>query len=279
MADIIGTIQWHWHCFSSVMELHYAVDRILSDGDQTKVYLCRSIETQEPIVVKTATGPNNQVANEANVLGDLIIPGVLPLTQYLQDGNLCTLVMPYAPGGDLFHFIAYYQTIPEPLVKRTMFTLLNALHSLHANGIVHRDIKPENILILDEKYDGYNVCLSDFGLAKKIVHGELINQACGTLDYAAPEIVTSTPYNEKVDIWSLGVVAFVMLTGSHPCCSSDPAEIVADIVAGFPDIGDIDLTVFSANALDLLCNMLQVNPINRCSTEQALQHPWFQDIE
>ena len=134
-------------------------------------------------------------------------------------------------------------------------------------------------MILDDKYDGYNICLSDFGLAKRMIHGELINESCGTLDYAAPEIVTGTPYSEKVDIWSLAVVGFVMLTGSLPFISSEPTEVVEEIVAGFPNIGMVDLTKISENARNLLGDMFQVNPENRCSAAEALQHPWFQDME
>ena len=187
--------------------------------------------------------------------------------------ELCT-------GGELFdRIVAAYETeggsFSEAQAAAVVKQVASGLKYLHTQGIVHRDLKPENLLF-QNKDEFSEIKITDFGLAKYTSgpQAEAMTTACGTPGYVAPEVISGTEYDSKVDMWSLGVIAYVILCGFPPFYHENHAELFRRIkscnyefVAPFWD-------GVSEGAKDLITKLLVVDPEQRWSAEQVLEHPW-----
>lgn len=143
-------------------------------------------------------------------------PNIIKLLDTFENQDYIYIVMEWLKGGDLFTYLEKRSfKISEDRARSIIHSLAVALYYLHSYGIVHRDIKLDNILMTDES-ENSDVKIVDFGLSKMIGPNELCNEPFGTFGYVAPEVLTKTPYDKKVDIWSLGVVAYILLTGRSP---------------------------------------------------------------
>jgi calcium-dependent protein kinase len=135
------------------------------------------------------------------------------------------IVMEYLRGGDLFSFLEKRKfRVREEIAKHIAHQVATALYYLHSFGIVHRDMKPENILMVTTD-EMSSVKIVDFGLSKTFGPGENCKEPFGTLCYVAPEILLQKPYDKSVDLWSLGVIIHLMLSGTLPFDSDDDREI------------------------------------------------------
>ena len=231
-------------------------------------------ESGTKVVIKQTTQAGIQVSREISMLEKLQCPGIIRAFSLNNDRGI--VVLEYAEGGDLLTRLMNGR-ISEDLMKKTVYQLLNALVYLHGMGIIHNDIKPDNILISDAEYRGDNVILSDFGLACDVDEYGLAREYRGTFEYAPPEKLCGIPYGPSADIWSLGVTMFACLLQQMPY--SDQNRAVRDIVAGLPLLQSDIMDSLSEDAQDLLRRMLQKDPQARISAADALNHPWFSDIE
>jgi hypothetical protein len=177
--------------------------------------------------------------------------------------------MEYAEN-DLFSYIVQKNYLNENLAKNFYLQIILSIEYIHKKKISHRDIKPENIL-LDKDY---NVKLCDYGWASYLTKGQFCNVFCGTPEYVSPEIVKKKPYNEKVDIWGIGVLIFELVFGYPPFSSNFNEERFNNIKErkiNWPkDINDKDVK-------DLIENILKINPNERMSLDKIESHPWLYD--
>lgn len=141
-------------------------------------------------------------------------------------------------------------------------------------GIVHRDLKPENLLYSTTDPDS-PIKITDFGLAKKREKNQLLHTACGTPAYVAPEVLRKENYGKEVDLWSLGVVLYIILCGFPPFFSDNSAELFEIIKSGKFTFLDPYWTDISSEAKDLVRGLLTVDPKKRYTCEQVLSHPWI----
>lgn len=197
---------------------HYAITRHLGEGSYSTVkqvthrkkgglFACK-------IVDKLSLSPVDRVAldHEIRVLSSVAHENVMRLHEVIEDDVKCYLVMELAENGDLFDRIVKQGKFQERDAQRVLGGLVEALHYCHSKAIIHRDIKPENVLL-----SGDNVKLCDFGFAKQLGSvDEQSTDSCGTPGYAAPEILDGKPYGIEVDVFSLGVVTYIMLCGYPP---------------------------------------------------------------
>lgn len=197
---------------------HYAITRHLGEGSYSTVkqvthrkkgglFACK-------IVDKLSLSPVDRVAldHEIRVLSSVAHENVMRLHEVIEDDVKCYLVMELAENGDLFDRIVKQGKFQERDAQRVLGGLVEALYYCHSKAIIHRDIKPENVLL-----SGDNVKLCDFGFAKQLGSvQEQSTDSCGTPGYAAPEILDGKPYGIEVDVFSLGVVTYIMLCGYPP---------------------------------------------------------------
>lgn len=177
------------------------------------------------------------------------------------------MVLEYA-GGELFDYIVKKGRMSEPEARRFFQQMLCAVEYCHRYRVVHRDLKPENLL-LDDKL---NVKIADFGLSNIMTDGNFLKTSCGSPNYAAPEVINGKLYaGPEVDVWSCGVILYVLLVGRLPFDDDHIPSLFAKIAKG----AYILPSWMSAGAAGLIKKMLIVNPVQRATIEEIRQDPWF----
>lgn len=218
--------------------------------------------------------------NEAKLMKSLEHPNIVKFYDFFKTPDQLALVMEYIPGGGIFDLLAKKETFCEAEVVTILRQVLSALEYMHSKGVAHRDIKPENLLWSGSE-DAPTVKIADFGLSKNISYGDQLQTLVGTPDYVAPEIINeeNETYTMAVDMWSIGVVTYVLLTGFSPFSRADDGD---DITPMFKRICTADYffpeEVFkdiSEDAVDFIKKCLELDPAARMTAEQALHHQWI----
>ncbi|GET01953.1 aurora kinase A [Rhizophagus clarus] len=214
-----------------------------------------------------------QLEREVEIQGNLNHPNILKLYGYFQDEKRVVMILEWAPLGTLYAQLKRQMRFVEKQASRYIAQIAKSLKYVHEHHIVHRDLKPENLLI-----DKQGILkLADFGWATYVQDftNSSLKTICGTLDYLAPEMVKRQPYNEKVDVWALGIICYELLVGTPPFESIGFHPTIQRIVLDEVTIPDY----VSREARDIIIMLLQKNPINRPSMEQVLNHPWILIVE
>lgn len=187
----------------------------------------------------------------------------------LPESGQCVVLMEMVNGTQLFDYIVEKEQLSETEARRIFQQLIAALSYCHDQGIAHRDVKLENILIDQD----LNVKVTDFGFSEKIFQGRQFTRPCGSPNYAAPELLSSkVEYRgEPVDVWAAGICLYAMLAGELPFDADDVASLFQAIKAGSYQ----SLDFISADAADLMKKMLSMNPTERITLQDIVQHAWF----
>ena len=206
-------------------------------------------------------------------------PNIVKLLDIFENQDYIYIVMEKLEGGDLFEYLEKRKfDVTEKRTKEICHQLAAALYYLHKFGVAHRDLKPENILMAldDNKSD----CLiADFGLSRVIGPNESSLEAFGTLSYVAPEVLEAKPYGKEVDIWSLGVITYLLLSGCLPFDDEEDKEVARQTMYCDPDFSFEPWDKRSPEAIDLVKKMLSKNRKKRPSLEEILKHPWFNNFD
>lgn len=223
-----------------------------------------------------AQSQRDPVRDEAGILLRVRHPHIIAIKEIFETPKHFYMVLELVAGGDLRERLCATGRLPEPTARDVARQLLGAVAYLHAHGIAHRDIKPENVLLADPA--SFVAKLTDFGLSRFVGESRFMHTMCGTPLYVAPEVLHSLGaggYTNAVDIWSLGVILYLMLSGSIPFpCSTDTA-LFAAIKAGAYAFPSPQWDGVSAPAIDLVRRMMTVDPALRITAADALQHKWF----
>jgi serine/threonine protein kinase len=210
-------------------------------------------------------------------------PNIVQYFDYYENYDYIFLVMEYLKCGTLEEYLkSNKKNMSEETVSRIVFQIANGLFYLKQYGIIHRDIKPSNIMIVkDDKSqikDNISIKLMDFGLSKIIGPKEKSNEICGTISYIAPEVLKKEPYNYKVDIWSLGIITYYLLSRILPFDSNrnDITNIAAQIINKKVEYPERIWKEFSKEVLDFLGRCLDKNYETRINIDEILNHPWLQ---
>eukprot|EP00347_Sterkiella_histriomuscorum_P008716 403344026 len=256
---------------------------VLGVGQYGKVFLAQNKnDPSQKVAVKVLSKKKlgkliEKLKQEVIYLKKLDSPNIVKYYETYEDDNYVYLVMEYCPGGELFDLISQKleksKKFKEKEAAEIMQKLFKAIAHVHSQGIAHRDIKPENIMIGKEG----EMKLIDFGLAQKFVKNNRLDtgKMIGTPQYLAPEAFEGISSME-VDLWSLGVLMCVLLSGSYPYAGASPEELLGSIYEK-PEI-KFETKVWRRVSLlgkDLLKQLLQVDPKKRIKAKDALQHPWF----
>lgn len=261
----------------NVLLKRYDFGRLLGQGNFAKVYYGRNLKSAQSVAIKVIdkekvekVGLIEQTKREISVMGMVKHPNVLQLYEVLATKTKIYLIMEYAKGGELFHKVAKGR-LKEDTARKYFQQLICAVDFCHSRGVYHRDLKPENLLI-DE--NGV-LKLSDFGLSalsqSKRQDG-LLHTTCGTPAYVAPEVISRKGYDGvKADIWSCGVILFVLLAGHLPFQDSNLMEM-------YRKISKADYKCpnwFPPEVRRLLSRILDPNPYTRVSIAKIMENPWF----
>jgi len=175
-------------------------------------------------------------------------------------------------GGELFDQIIAKGSYSEKDAANIIRQILKAISYMHSNGIAHRDLKPENLLVTGTNNDVIKI--SDFGLSKDFGQ-ENLKTSCGTPDYVAPEVLRGTTYDHSVDIWSVGVITYILLCGFPPFYGTTDQQIFNKILRAEYDYPSPDWDNISSEAKSFIDALLVLNPNDRPTAEQCLESPWI----
>jgi calcium/calmodulin-dependent protein kinase I len=214
------------------------------------------------------------VHDEVEIMHKVDHPNCVKLFEMFETSKKLYMVLELLTGGELFDRIVAKGSYSEKEAAQVIKSVAEALKYLHSIGVVHRDLKPENLIYLNNKPDS-PIKITDFGLAKFKGSQESMTTACGTPGYVAPEVLKNEPYDKMVDMWSLGVILYILLCGFPPFYHESTANLYKQIKKGEYDFPDPYWTEVSADAKDLVRKLLTVNPKKRLDADGVLAHPWI----
>eukprot|EP00929_Paragymnodinium_shiwhaense_P009309 TRINITY_DN113438_c0_g1_i1.p1 TRINITY_DN113438_c0_g1~~TRINITY_DN113438_c0_g1_i1.p1 ORF type:complete len:348 (-),score=54.72 TRINITY_DN113438_c0_g1_i1:127-1170(-) len=207
-------------------------------------------------------------------------PGIVQLIQADDSMSNCIrLILDLCEGGDLFDRIQKVHHYPEWEARMTIRNLLSAVAYFHSRAVMHRDLKPENILLID-KSNNVDIKVSDFGLArisKDPTKHPRSNTICGSDFYLAPEIIMQQEYGREVDVWAVGVITYIVLSGSLPFFNKVLHKLYRQIVERDLSFAEPSWKGLSKGVQDFILRVLQIKPGERPVAGDALQHPWLYD--
>ncbi|KAM5232389.1 serine/threonine-protein kinase DCLK3 isoform 1-T1 [Hipposideros larvatus] len=266
---------------SANVEKHYETGRVIGDGNFAVVKECQHRETKQAYAMKIIDksklkGKEDMVDSEIFIIQSLSHPNIVKLHEVYETEMEIYLIMEYVQGGDLFDAIIESVKFPEHVAALMFMDLCKALVHMHDKSIVHRDLKPENLLVQRNEDKSTTLKLADFGLAKHVVRP--IFTVCGTPTYVAPEILSEKGYGLEVDMWAAGVILYILLCGFPPFRSPerDQEELFNIIQLGHFEFLAPYWDNISDAAKDLVSRLLVVDPKQRYTAHQVLQHPWIE---
>ncbi|XP_012059949.1 PREDICTED: LOW QUALITY PROTEIN: calcium/calmodulin-dependent protein kinase type 1-like [Atta cephalotes] len=264
---------------SPSVEDKYILKDLLGTGAFSEVRLAESKEKPGQMFAvkiidkKALKGKEDSLENEIKVLRRLTHPNIVQLLETFEDKHKVYLVMELVTGGELFDRIVEKGSYTEKDASGLIRQVLEAVDYMHEQGVVHRDLKPENLLYYSPDEDS-KIMISDFGLSKMEDSG-IMATACGTPGYVAPEVLAQKPYGKAVDVWSIGVISYILLCGYPPFYDENDANLFAQILRGEFEFDSPYWDDISASAKDFIGKLMCVNVEERYTCKQALAHPWI----
>ncbi|CCM01452.1 uncharacterized protein FIBRA_03505 [Fibroporia radiculosa] len=252
----------------------YTVTGEIAEGTFGKVKMAVHTVTGHKVAMKfiskqviAATKTKTRVQREVEYMRTLRHPHIIKLYEVISTPTDIIIVLEYA-GGELFNYIVDHGRMQEDEARRFFQQLISGIDYSHRLKIVHRDLKPENVLLDAD----LNVKIADFGLSNEIKDGDFLKTSCGSPNYAAPEVIRGGLYTgPEIDVWSCGVILYVMLCGRLPFEDEDVQTLFTKISQGV-----YHMPVFlSPEARTLINGMLAVDPVKRITIPEILQHPFF----
>lgn len=254
-------------------------DKCIGEGAFGSVWKVQNKTTKQICAIKVIKKENiikqnmlEQINKEIEIMYKLNHPNIIKLYSHFEDEEDFCLIMEYASRGQLYSLIKKNRKLNQITAKQFLKEIISAVKYMHTRTppIIHRDIKPENILI-----DHEGKCkIADFGWANFYYGSKEKESYCGTPEYLAPELINNTGHDKSVDIWALGVLLFEMLTGRNPFSlignRNELYNSIKTVNINWPDD-------FPKLARDLITKILCVNPNDRLSLDEILNHQWFRD--
>jgi serine/threonine protein kinase len=264
----------------SDLKKKYNVDKAtLGTGNFAEVKKCTSKENGKTyavkIIDKTKVEDMEDITREIEIMGKVDHENIIKLVEVIDEPpKKMNLVMELVTGGELFDRIVAKGSYTEKETAVVIYTLCDALEYLHEKNIVHRDLKPENIL-LDSPSPDAKIKIADFGLARMMKKDDIMKTACGTPGYVAPEVLKNKGYDSgAVDMWSVGVILYILLCGFPPFYEEELPALFDQILHARYDFPSPWWDNISKPAKDLVTQLLEVDPKKRLTAKQAGDHPW-----
>ncbi|KAJ9439464.1 hypothetical protein DIPPA_08910 [Diplonema papillatum] len=268
----------------SRVEDHYVIGDELGKGTFAVVKMGVHTKTKEKVAIKIIDKNSLDVKienlkTEVRILMNVKHPNIVNLLDVFEDDDRLYLIMELMTGGELFDKICndYPSGYSEQQAAELARQIIEAVKYLHGRGIIHRDLKPENLLFATPDDTTAQIKISDFGLAKIWNGDTLARTACGSPNYVAPEVLLNEMrgYTFVVDMWSVGVIVYVLLCGFCPFFDENTPALFRAITKGDYSFPSPYWDNISEDAKDFIRRLLVVNPEKRLTPEQALKHAWI----
>ena len=243
-------------------------------------------ETKKPVAIKIMAKKNMDKSDmelakvEIDILKIAQHPNIIKLYDVFENENYIYIIMEYCSGGDLLSYFEHFEyELPEAKVCEIIHKLSMAIYYLHSYGIVHRDLKPENILMTDLTSNA-DIRLLDFGLSKFVGNDEKCTEPYGTLSFVAPEVLQGKPYDKSVDLWSIGIITFLLLCGYMPFDDKhSEREIARQTIQDPVPYENKIWSKLTPEAKTFVDGLLQKKPEKRYSIKEVLEHPWIKKMD
>ncbi|XP_022872085.1 SNF1-related protein kinase catalytic subunit alpha KIN10-like isoform X2 [Olea europaea var. sylvestris] len=255
---------------------HYKFVRTLGIGAFGKVKLAVHTLTGLNVAIKILDRESinnldaDKVRREINIMKRLSHPHIVRLFEVIDTQSKVYVVMEHMDLGELYDYVTLRVRLDEDKARHFFQQIISGIEYCHRHKVVHRDLKPENLL-MDAKH---NVKIADFGLGNITLDGHFLKTFCGTLNYAAPELMCKKLYaGPEVDVWSCGIILYALLCGRLPFEDANMSCLFAKVQKGVYPVSPH----LSKSALDLISRILVVDPMKRISIPEIRQHPWFRE--
>ncbi|VDP07670.1 unnamed protein product [Soboliphyme baturini] len=254
----------------------YDVLSVIGKGSFSIVMKVRNKQTNEYHSMKVISSGLSMIQNELSILSRVKHKYVVQLIEVFCTSSRVYVILELASGGELYDRITKKGTFTEDEAAYTVCMLLQGVSYLHSVGVTHRDLKPENLLYSSQEKNA-KILITDFGLAHLQKPGEedQMTDPCGTPEYIAPEILTRLPYTNKVDMWAVGVITYILLSGVMPFDDENRTALYRQILKGryyfYPEFW----SNVSEEAMQFVSTLLCVDADQRPTSEKALKHHWF----
>lgn len=258
----------------------YETKTEITKGALATVWECVHKDTNEVFAVKIIKreglkpSDDEAVMNEVAILQSLVFESIVQLVDFYEEKDYFFLVMEHMQGGDVFDKIMEKSCYTEKDARDLAIVLLKAVRFMHSRGIAHRDLKPQNLL-LPNKDDDADIKVADFGFAHRVHTPQSLTTRCGTPSYVAPEILKNIPHDQSVDMWSVGVIIYVLLVGYPPFMGKNQQELFQNIRTGSFEFVEVDWMNISMEAKALVAELLVVDPSQRLTAQDALRSSWI----
>jgi len=266
----------------------YDFEKEIGSGGYSVVYQGKNKSSGESVAIKcidlcmieseatAGVDPLLPLKREIKIMKKIDHPNIIKLFEVFADDEKFYMVMELIPGKELFQMVESQGAFSEKHASKIFRQVVCSVAYLHGQGIAHRDLKPENILIQGEG-EKQIVKLADFGFAKYFKEDQM-KTALGSPGYAAPELFIEDSYNESVDMWSLGVILFVLLSGNPPFYGDTIKELTDKIIAADFDFNDQIWESISEAAKSLVCHLLVKDPAKRYTAKQCEDDDWVKGL-
>merc|ERR1719491_911710 len=258
----------------------YKLGKQLGEGAFSVVKEGQNRQTHDSYAIKCITkaklSKEDEIAlkDEIDVLKDFDHQHIIRLYDVFEEPQHYYLVTEKMTGGELFDRIVQKSYYNEKEARDTCEIVFSAIHYCHQKNVAHRDLKPENLLLTSENDDS-DIKIADFGFAKRVIQPKSLTTQCGTPGYVASEILEGKPYDTKADMWSIGVIVYILLGGYPPFIETNQRTLFRKIRKGQYEFHEEYWGQVSEDAKDLIRNLLTVDPDQRIDSSQALADKWI----
>ncbi|XP_051545577.1 death-associated protein kinase 2-like [Myxocyprinus asiaticus] len=270
------------------VEDFYDIGEELGNGQFAIVKRCKEKSTGVEYAAKFIKKRQNRVSRrgvrreeierEVDILQGLQHPNIITLHDVFENRTDVVLILELVSGGELFDFLAQKESLSEEEATEFIKQILNGVQHLHSKNIAHFDLKPENIMLLDNNVQMPRIKLIDFGLAHRIKDGVDFKDIFGTPEFVAPEIVNYELLGLEADMWSIGVITYILLSGASPFLGDSKQETLANISAVDYEFDEEFFGSTSELAKSFIRQLLVKDTRKRLKIQDALNHPWIKPV-
>eukprot|EP01112_Ceratiomyxa_fruticulosa_P023524 TRINITY_DN901_c0_g1_i1.p1 TRINITY_DN901_c0_g1~~TRINITY_DN901_c0_g1_i1.p1 ORF type:complete len:344 (+),score=61.09 TRINITY_DN901_c0_g1_i1:152-1183(+) len=263
------------------IEDFYEIGEELGKGAFSVVYEATQKQTGIRVAIKMITKEHinerdmKRLTTEIEIMKKLKHKNIIQLIEVFDSPSHLYLVMELVRGGELFDKIVQRGQYSERDAVVLVRQIVGAVGYMHEHGVCHRDLKPENLLCSGDDEPEQFVRIADFGLSKIFDGGEELRTACGTPDYVAPEVLECKPYDMAVDMWSVGVITYILLSGFTPFFAETHHDLFKKIISLDYDFPSPEWDDVTDQAKEFIKHLLVIDPTKRYTARQALETPWL----